>query len=1141
MASLVGTQVWFPDQASVWAEGIVVDCDENEAVVRRASGKTFTVSVTQVLRQNSPESRRQPNLTSLQFLHEPAVMDVLQTRYRDGDIYTLCGRTLIAVNPYQDIAGLYDDKALQQFMVENAKVEPHVFGMASGAFRAITERRVSQSILISGESGAGKTETAKLVMRYFAMAGAGNETVTLVERRLLESNPLLEAFGNAPTLRNDNSSRFGKYTQIQFCPCSKRPGALRVHGARVQTYLLEKVRLTLARSHHHEGNFHIFHQSCAAYCRWQDHNLGTPLPKNLQGFGSSSEFALLGNVEISPAQVSQEAAQFDRTLQAMKAVGIDEAEIVTVFRVLAALLRLGNIVFVAPTTNSEGSEVCSDSMPDLLSACQLLGLKHERAEQSMCFRCMDVSGERGEDEKIRSPVSVETACSNRDALCRHLYGRTFGRIVQAVNCSLAFAEDKSSLFCGVLDIYGFERFKTNSFEQLCINFCNEQIQQFFVKHMFKMEQTLYAEEDIPLDPAEFPDNHAVLQLLRGSHSSILPSLHEECSIVGGSDLGFVSKLSRQHRGHANFEACRSQNTFVVVHFAGRVEYDSEGFLEKNRDELRKELMACVRQSSEAFVSKLCPESVDTAAYTPYTPRVVRRRMKSTVASEFQYQLDELMGTIDKTEPHFIRCLKPNHDRRPGCLQRDLLAEQLRYQGIVQAVDISRKGFPVRVSHEDFWGKYKCLLDPTTRSSWAKLDSRLRSSKLMSCPRIWRASKFDHADPDCKWASGLSLVFLRHAALEMLENARSQVLFRSAVRLQACYRACVARRRYLAHLAALQEASCPRDQSVNYGALDDATLEFENRLLQLQYPLDASALRQILFEAHEAAREVLQDHRLRPLLDERMERMKQEYSEANVKISRQHCQHAAHMLMDQLAMKVRCGLIASVRDLMVEWRCTQRQYHAEALGPCRDQVALAFIVDPLTELAEEVEAGIVSRHHAELQTLKRSLEDEQHERWTVHSELQRRNEDCGRLSQELESLRHVVDNPSGQGRPDHFPYVEFEDPAPSVAGGFVPDRPPLAPINCGHGPIVKSVTVRYPPVIAKISRKRVQSQAYLTSPHAPSRSRSSSVCRGAAPHSPRGMLSPRMTTSSSTFASSTPPVNGISRPVYRMPASPSRPF
>ncbi|CAE8673040.1 unnamed protein product, partial [Polarella glacialis] len=504
--------------------------DEAELVVPHIGGDV------RLLRRDSSlqhgEALRFDDLTEVPELHEAAVLQAVDDRFAQGRIYTLTGPVLLAVNPFRTMPGLFSPETMRS-CAGSEKLQPHIFSVANRAYQGILRKRESQTVLVSGESGAGKTETTKFVIQFLALTGAeavasdGEKPLSRAERQVLRSNPLLEAFGNAKTLRNDNSSRFGKYIELQFGTDEPREldAQQRLVGVRIRTYLLETVRVNA----HQEGerSFHIFYQVLAAAEKLRSGNTPegwdpslTELLAGLSGRKPSSFAALRPATGAASSSAADDTADFEATLAAMRTVGFSSSEVVDVLRVLSAVLQLGDLSFSVPARNSEASEVPAEATATLISICELLGLARDELHGALCLRTMQAPGEA----VIRMANTTQQAAECCDALARHLYHAVFRHVVSKTNASIGFKE--KATFCGVLDIFGFEFFKVNSFEQLCINFTNELLQQYFNSFIFENEALLYEEEGVPWQPQDFPDNAAIVALLQQSPGGVFPMLDE---------------------------------------------------------------------------------------------------------------------------------------------------------------------------------------------------------------------------------------------------------------------------------------------------------------------------------------------------------------------------------------------------------------------------------------------------------------------------------------------------------------------------------------------------------------------------------------------------------------------------------------
>jgi len=827
-----GTLIWIKHEEEVWVQAEIVTSNDKEVIVKTDEDPDARI----VLGPNEPVFLRTSDvftseglsvlddLTQLTHLHEPAVLSSLQNRFDIDKIYTFTGPILIALNPFKMIPGIYDEQVLKGFITDKPSGKPHVFNTSNAAYRGICDRQKSQTVLISGESGAGKTETTKHVMKFLALAGSEDGAVTNVEKQVLESNPLLEAFGNARTLRNDNSSRFGKFIELQFRGGSK--AALqtgmsgqnsRLCGARIRTYLLEKVRV--CDQQEGERNYHIFYEACAAASTLSGsttYNFPQVLSKekvkaertvDLEGFSDLSNFAYMTRSTCRTLKDVNDIEMFERRIAAMQTIGIDADDIQQILRVIAAVLHLGNTKFDAPPNNSEGSMVMQECASSIELAAKLTGVDRTALERSLCNQTRVTVRER-----ICSPVNVRQASDNRDALAKALYGMIFDLIVVNTNNSIGFLPDVK-LFVGVLDIFGFECFKMNSFEQLCINFTNERLQQFFNSFVFKLEEQLYEREGIPWDPLDFPDNQDAVDILQAKTTGVFAILDEECVVPQGSDQGFNNKLIKQHKGHRRFDEIRTKPTwFVIKHFAGPVNYCTDGFLDKNKDQLSNDIIECLGGSSNSFVQKLFQNDKKFADVLQKPEGGGQepgkapggKKKKYTVSSEFKDQLSSLMDIVDLTEPHFIRCIKPNPQNEPDRYDRKGVTEQLRYGGVLQVVQVSRAGYPVRINHQECWDDYKVIATPQAVAGLKHVDDKkLRAQKLLE--HLSTELSLPNPAHGLSWAVGKTMVFFKLAAFERLKFSRLELLIKSTTLVQAHWRRNLKMKAYKAALKHVRRA------------------------------------------------------------------------------------------------------------------------------------------------------------------------------------------------------------------------------------------------------------------------------------------------------------------------------------------------
>eukprot|EP00929_Paragymnodinium_shiwhaense_P105640 TRINITY_DN7068_c0_g2_i3.p1 TRINITY_DN7068_c0_g2~~TRINITY_DN7068_c0_g2_i3.p1 ORF type:complete len:1669 (+),score=441.76 TRINITY_DN7068_c0_g2_i3:89-5095(+) len=806
-----GELVWLPDAEVVWRAGEIVKVEGSTIWVSKdSSAEPSIVDGQKLLARGKDEYTGGglevlEDLTQLPHLHEASVLNSLQHAFELDQIYTFTGPILIAINPFRSISGLYGPEVMQDFLVKSGgssgssgKPKPHVFAVANAACQGMRTKRTSQTVLISGESGAGKTESTKYVMRLVTASGGAprqesDDDKGSVEGRILASNPILEAFGNAKTLRNDNSSRFGKFIALQF----EDKDAGELVSSKVETYLLEKVRVVDQQEG--ERNYHIFYQACAASA--SDRRTGDVLKSlSLKGLQSHSAFRYLTKSSCSVLKAGiDDAVEFEHTATALRSIGLDDTTLDVFVGVIAAILNAGNLDFEDAGAGSDGSKVPDRCKDTLTLVGELLGVEATTLESAMCNRT--IRDPRG--ETMTSPVKPAQAFDARDALARQLYGSLFDYIVKQINKSIGLGDSNGKevamLFVGVLDIFGFECFKLNSFEQLCINLTNERLQQYFNTFVFKLEQELYSREGIPWDALDFPDNQDCLDLLQGRPQGILALLDEECKMPRGTDKGFCSKLWKAFDKHARFDIIKTKpDSFVVKHFAGPVEYLSDHFVEKNKDTLRDDLIHCCYGSSLPVVQSLFEElhnkleEAQNGNKSQVGPRKTAGGGATTLSAKFKGQLAELMQAIEKTDPHFIRCIKPNPQNKPDHYDRKGVAEQLRYQGVLQVVQLSRAGYPVRSSCEDCWLEYKLLLKGPESSQMKSLEAHQRAEKLIArLTELHDIQKTASGGPGI--AVGKTQVFFRKEAFEKLQLAKLRILNAAATKAQKLVRGVIARK------------------------------------------------------------------------------------------------------------------------------------------------------------------------------------------------------------------------------------------------------------------------------------------------------------------------------------------------------------
>ncbi|KAJ0240162.1 Myosin-10 [Hirschfeldia incana] len=747
----LGSYVWVEDTDEAWLDGEVVEANDDEVKVK-CETKTVTAKVNAVY----PKDPEFPELgvddmTKLAYLHEPGVLLNLKSRYNANEIYTYTGNILIAVNPFKRLPHLYGNEIMEQYKGSDfGDLSPHPFAVADSAYRKMINEGVSQAILVSGESGAGKTESTKMLMQYLAyMGGKAESEGRSVEQQVLESNPVLEAFGNAKTVRNNNSSRFGKFVEIQFNHMG------RISGAAIRTYLLERSRVCQVSDP--ERNYHCFYMLCAApEQEIERYKLGKP-----------STFHYLNQSHCHALSAFDDSKEYLDTRKAMDVVGITSEEQDAIFRVVAAILHLGNIDFVKGEESDAAEPKDDKSRFHLKVAAELFMCDEKALEDSLCKRVMVTRG-----ESITKSLDPGSAALSRDALAKIVYSKLFDWLVTTINNSIG--QDPSSKYIiGVLDIYGFESFKTNSFEQFCINLTNEKLQQHFNQHVFKMEQEEYTKEEIDWSYIEFVDNKDVLDLIEKKPGGIIALIDEACMFPRSTHETLAQKLYQTFNSHKRFRKPKLARTdFTICHYAGDVTYQTELFLDKNKDYVVGEHQSLMNSSECSFVSSLFPKPREESS---------KSSKFSSIGSQFKQQLQSLLDTLSTTEPHYVRCVKPNNVLKPDIFENANVLHQLRCGGVMEAIRISCAGYPTRKSFSEFLTRFRILGPEAANKSFDEVDA---------CKKLL-------AKVDLKgFQIGKTKVFLRAGQMAELDAHRSEALGHSARIIQRKVLSYQSRKKYL---------------------------------------------------------------------------------------------------------------------------------------------------------------------------------------------------------------------------------------------------------------------------------------------------------------------------------------------------------
>eukprot|EP00937_MAST-01D_sp_MAST-1D-sp2_P004213 g4213.t1 len=733
---------------------------------------------------------------------EGHVLSTLEERFRQSRIYTYIGHVLLSVNPFKPIGGLYGPSQIKRYLGRyHYENPPHVYATAESAYRNLVQTHTPQCVLVSGESGSGKTEAAKRLMEYIAAVAAegggqhtrgkkgrgaaaagggllhGGVDVAMVKDRLLQSNPLLETFGNAKTLRNDNSSRFGKFMEIVFSY-----GGAPI-GGKCTNYLLEKPRVT-GQGQAGERSYHAFYQLLAARRAGEPllgGELAALLPADLHGEAGvgcdPSRFSYLANTACYDVRGVDDLAEFRVTGVSMDSIGLAPEEQAGVWRLVAAVLALGCVRF---EDNGAGLAQVAEGgggAETLGRAAGLLGVPETTLRNGLTMRTVRAAGRLS---AAPTPLTVAQATATRDALAKALYSRNFSGLVRRLNAALQPAAGVDALPIGVLDIYGFEIFEQNSFEQLCINYCNEKLQQVFIELTLKTEQEEYEREGVGWEPVAYFDNKVVVDLIDATRpAGVLALLNEECIVPQGSDGSLLKKLDKSLGGRPHYSAHADSRAglFVVQHYAGDVTYSVEGLLDKNRDTLHNDLLELGAASAAPLIAQLFAAEAESKRHS------VKRA--PSAGSQFKAQMAELIAVIGARQSHYIRCIKSNEAKKGMVWQPDLVANQARYLGLLENVKVRRAGYAYRTTFESFVRRFKMV----SSSTWPQGTGNARQDVGIILAELGIGGD--------QHQMGKTKVFVRRPqSLFLLEEMRTRKLPGIVATIQRCWRQFLARRFFL---------------------------------------------------------------------------------------------------------------------------------------------------------------------------------------------------------------------------------------------------------------------------------------------------------------------------------------------------------
>ncbi|XP_075790322.1 unconventional myosin-Ib isoform X4 [Pelodiscus sinensis] len=707
------------------------------------------------------------DMVLLEPLNEDSFINNLKKRFDHSEIYTYIGSVVVSINPYRALP-IYSPEKVEEYRNRNFyELSPHIFALSDEAYRSLRDQDKDQCILITGESGAGKTEASKLVMSYVAAVCGKGAEVNQVKEQLLQSNPVLEAFGNAKTVRNDNSSRFGKYMDIEFDFKGDPLGGV------ISNYLLEKSRVV--KQPRGERNFHIFYQL-----------LSGASEDLLNTLKLERDFSRYNYLSLDSARVNgvDDAVNFRTVRNAMQIVGFMEHETQSILEIVAAVLKLGNIEFKPESRVNGLDESKIKDKNELKEICELTGIDQSVLERAFSFRTVEAK-----QEKVSTTLNVAQAYYARDALAKNLYSRLFSWLVTRINESIKAQTKVRKKVMGVLDIYGFEIFEDNSFEQFIINYCNEKLQQIFIELTLKEEQEEYIREGIEWTHIEYFNNAIICDLIENNQTGILAMLDEECLRPGTvTDDTFLEKLNQVCATHQHFESRMSKcsrflndtslphSCFRIQHYAGKVMYQVEGFVDKNNDLLYRDLSQAMWKANHSLIKALFPEG---------NPAKINLKRPPTAGSQFKASVATLMKNLQTKNPNYIRCIKPNDKKAAHIFNEALVCHQVRYLGLLENVRVRRAGYAFRQPYELCLERYKMLCKQT----WPHWRGPARAGVEVL---------FNELEiPEEEYSFGRSKIFIRNPrTLFKLEDLRKQRLEDLATLIQKIYRGWKCRTRFL---------------------------------------------------------------------------------------------------------------------------------------------------------------------------------------------------------------------------------------------------------------------------------------------------------------------------------------------------------
>ena len=697
-----------------WVEGeLIKEVDDNHSLIAINEKE---ILVSRYEKHNSTDNLKKDNLVDIPHLNEPSILQAIHIRYNQDIIYTYTGRIFISVNPFKNLE-LFNRDVIEKYKKKAKYLDPHLYQIADLAYKNLLDFNKNQTILVSGESGAGKTYSARCIIKYLTCLSKNKSTI---EDMVVQSNPILEAFGNAKTSRNDNSSRFGKFIKLQ----TNKSGIV---GCNIETYLLEKIRVI--QQEYGERNFHIFYQ------------LMSSKKRKMYGLTECSEYKFLNNTYINCKDIDDEL-EFNKLENAFKIMGFKQKTIDDIFGFIACILHIGNLKLNNDDTIEQDNA--------FIHVSKLLNIPENKFIENISTRIMRTNG-----EVIKINMERKEIKKSLNSLAMKLYDNIFKFIVKSINSQLKCI---CSSFIGILDIFGFESFKNNYFEQFCINYTNERLQEQFNNYIFKLEQQEYETEGIDWTNITFPDNKKCLELIEGKYG-LLKILDEECKLSRGSDRGFTNKIFKKYENNTYLIKNKkfSQERFIISHYAGTVEYDTKGFRLKNLDYVSENILELLNLH-EATKSNMVISSTIKA---------------KSVGIQFKNQLQTLMKEIEKTNPYYIRCIKPNDKNIPDLFDRIRVNSQIKYSGVLSAIQVSRAGYPIRFLKKDFSKRYSVIKK-------FKVDM----SNFLC----------DNLQP-AMFEEGNSKIFLKNNAYDFLEDTRNSAINKNVLSIQKNWRRYITQKLY----------------------------------------------------------------------------------------------------------------------------------------------------------------------------------------------------------------------------------------------------------------------------------------------------------------------------------------------------------